>query len=93
MSPREQKKQENQSLGYPLIEEMLETEDFKRVNQSFSASFQKLERIFHDHASGIKKQKEARKAMEAYEYTVELVKELLKLKYQVEEEQKKNQKK
>ena len=81
---------ENQkSLGYPLIENLLEKEDFDQINKSFGESYQKLHKIFMDPTSGLKKQKEARKIMEAYESTTDLIRELLKLKYQVLEQQKK----
>lgn len=80
------------SLGYPLVEELLENENFESVNKSFSGAFGKLQKIFTDAASGLKKQKEARKAMEAYELTTELIRELLKLKYQLLEQQKKKTK-
>lgn len=81
-------KAQKQSLGYPLIEELLETENFDRLNESFGESYKKLEKIMMDNSEGLKKQKEARKAMEAYELTTELIKELLKVKYQILQAQK-----
>lgn len=80
------------SLGYPLIEELLESENFERVNKSFGDAFGRLQTIFTNSASGLKKQKEARKAMEAFELTTELIRELLSLKYQILEQQNKKTK-
>lgn len=75
-------------LGYPLIEKLLETEDFDRINKSFSETYKKLEKIFQDNSQGLKRQKEARNAMTAYEYTTGLIRELLKVKYEILEQQK-----
>lgn len=77
------------SLGYPLIEELLNSENFDRLNKSFAEGYQKLEKIMLDRGVGIKKQKDARKAMRAYELTSDLIKELLKLKYQLQRDKEK----
>ena len=70
-------------LGYPLIESLLETEKFEALNKSFAEAYQKLETMMLDREAGLKKQKDARKAMRAYELTTDLIKELLKIKYQI----------
>lgn len=80
------------SLGYPLIEDLLENENFGRINKSFADGFNRLQTIFTDSSAGLKKQKEARKAMEAYELTTGLIRELLGLKYQIVEQQAKKSK-
>lgn len=76
-------------LGYPVMEQLLETEDFGAVNQSFAAAYDKLEKIMNDRSGGLKKQKEAEVAMHAYELTVELIRELLRVKQELAESQKK----
>lgn len=85
------------SLGYPHIEDLLEKEDFERINKSFFDAYERLEKIMKDRASGLKKQRGAQKAMKAYELTTELLNELLVIKYQIlkyrEEAAKKQQKK
>lgn len=71
------------ALGYPLIENLLETEQFDVLNKTFADAYQRLETIMMDREAGLRKQKDARKAMRAYELTTELIKELLKVKYQL----------
>lgn len=92
-----QQKTQRPSLGYPHIEELLEKEDFERLNKSFFDAYGRLEKIMKDRSVGLKKQKGAQRAMKAYELTTELLNELLKIKYQIlkfrEEEAKKQQKK
>lgn len=77
-----EKKEEALTAGYPRIEKLIETEDFDQVNASFEAAYQELEEIAKA-KSGLGKGKSAKKAIRAYELTMELFKELLKLKYQM----------
>lgn len=70
-------------LGYPHIEKLLENEDFSQVNASFSQAYQKLEKMLNDRSLGLKAQKKAQMALKAYELTVDLIKELLKVKYEM----------
>ncbi|MFO1464580.1 MAG: hypothetical protein U1F66_12470 [bacterium] len=72
------------TAGYPRIEKLIETEDFDAVNKSFGHSFEELEKIAKQ-KSGLGKGKSAKKAMRSYELTMDLFKELLKLKYQMME--------
>lgn len=81
-----QKPDENARLGYPTIENLIETEDFEGLNKSFSESYGKLKAILDDKSAGLKKHKEARKAMKSYELTTDLLKELLQLKFAMQEE-------
>ena len=84
MSAEKSKKQNAPSLlGYDHIEALLETEDFKSLNESFASAYERLEKIMSDVSGGLKKQKAAQKAMKAYELTTELMNELLKTKYQI----------
>ena len=71
------------TLGYPHIEQLLETENFETINKSFAEAYDKLEVMMKDRAAGLKKQKDAQKAMQAYELTVELINELLKVKREI----------
>lgn len=70
-------------LGYPKVEQLIETEDFESINKSFAESYDKLEKIKEDRSGGLKKQKSAQKAMKAYEMTTQLMNELLQVKYQL----------
>lgn len=85
------------SLGYPHIEALLETENFTPVNKSFGEAYQKLETIMKDRSVGLKKQKNAQKAIVGYELAVGLMNELLKIKKEMHrlkaEEEKASQKK
>jgi hypothetical protein len=72
------------SLGYPHIEALLETENFSSVNKSFGEVYQKLETIMKDRSAGLKKQKNAQKAIVGYELTVGLMNELLKIKKEMQ---------
>ena len=80
-------------LGYPTIEALLDSEDFDRLNKSFGEGYNKLTALLDNKSAGLKTQKEARAAMKAYELTTDLLKELLQLKYAMQKESKKNEKK
>ena len=73
------------SLGYPNIEKLIDSEDFQDVNRSFSKAYQELEKLSKS-KGGLKKAKEAKKAMKALENVSELLKELLKVKYRLQEQ-------
>lgn len=79
MNPKKEKPQ----LGYPHIEQLLESENFEGINQSFTRVYDSLQVVMADRGAGLKKQKDARKAMRAYELTTDMIKELLKVKYQI----------
>lgn len=74
----------NPALGYPRIENLIDTEDFDPVNKSFATAYGELEKIARQKA-GLGKSKQAKKVMQAYELVMNLLKELLKLKYQMME--------
>ncbi|HCU23874.1 MAG TPA: hypothetical protein DF383_02560 [Deltaproteobacteria bacterium] len=80
--------EESITAGYPRIEKLIESEDFDAVNQSFAKSFDELAKIAKQ-KSGLGKGKAAKRAMRSYELTMDLFKELLKLKYQMLEALKK----
>ena len=86
-------KTEEKRFGYPHIEALLDSENFDKLNASFSQGYAKLTAVIDNKSSTIKAQKDARLAMKAYELTTDLLKELLKLKYVVQEQMKKTQKK
>ena len=76
--------QEKLRLRYPAIEELVEKEDFAHVNKSFAAAYEELETLAK--SGGLKKGKEARQAMKALERTMDLLAELLKLRYELAEQ-------
>jgi len=85
-SSKPQKKAEEtlSTAGYPRIERLIETEDFDPVNKSFAATYGELEKVARQKA-GLGRAKQAKKAMKSYELVMNLLKELLKLKYQMAE--------
>jgi len=84
-SPQKSTSEESISTaGYPRIERLIETEDFEPINKSFGTTYGELEKIARQKA-GLGKAKQAKKAMKAYELVMNLLKELLKLKYQMVE--------
>ncbi len=76
------KNEEALTAGYPRIEKLIETENFDEVNKSFGAAYEELNKIAKA-KRGLGQGKSAKKAMRSFELTMDLFKELLKLKYQI----------
>lgn len=68
---------------FPEIERLIESEDFDRINKSFTAAYEELERQTKS-AGGLGKSRDAKKAMKALERVMDLLRELLKMKYQIQ---------
>lgn len=86
-------KKANDLAGYPMIENLLETEDFARVNKSFAEAYQNLEKKVADKSLGLSGRKKVKQAMQAYELTVELIRQLVGLKAEMTKNQKAPQEK
>jgi hypothetical protein len=72
------------SAGYPAIETLIDTEDFSKVNKAFETAYTQL----NENARvkrGLKKSREAKKAMRSIELTMNLFKELLEIKYRIQD--------
>ncbi|MFH1653828.1 MAG: hypothetical protein ABIE74_07200 [Pseudomonadota bacterium] len=81
------------TTGYPELEKLIETENFDELNEDFEKAFAELDEI-SSKGKSLKKSRDAKKALKAIELTMELLKELLALKYRLQEELKnKKQKK
>lgn len=76
--------------SYPEIEKLIDSENFDTVNKNFSKAYDLLDKIGRE-AGGLKKSKEAKRAMKSIERVMDLLRELLKLKYQLIEAQKQKQ--
>jgi len=76
--------EESLTAGYPRIEKLIETEDFDAVNKSFGEAYEELAKVAKN-KKGLGQGKAAKKALKAIELTLDLFKELLKLKYQMME--------
>ncbi|MFH1874573.1 MAG: hypothetical protein ABH859_05235 [Pseudomonadota bacterium] len=72
------------SAGYPEIEELIETEDFSEVNKKFQNAYDQLEELGKK-KKGLKKSRDAKQAMLSIELVMELFRELLTIKYRLEE--------
>lgn len=71
------------SAGYPIIEKLIETEDFNKVNKTISASYDTLERMQKNKTGGLKRQKAVRQALKSYDLTIDLIRYLLKTKHEM----------
>lgn len=76
-------------LGYPIIEGIIDTEDFARINEGLARHYVTLEGLLGQKTGGLSRQKNLRKAICAFDLAVGLVKELLSKKYEIIEENKK----
>ena len=81
---RPAKKPKAPSAGYPEIEHLIDTEDFTEVNEKFQQVYDKLETA-HKQKRGLKKSRDAKQAMKSIELVMELFRELLTIKYRLEE--------
>ena len=76
------------SIGYPNIEKLIDTEDFSGVNGAFEKAYKDLEKVSKE-KKGLKKGREAVKAMKSIERSTQLLRELLEVKYRMQEAAKK----
>lgn len=74
-------------IGYPAVEKLIETEDFKDINEAFEAAYEELI-IIQKRKKGLKTQRDSKRIMRALELTMELLRELLAIKYRIIEEKK-----
>jgi len=72
------------TAGYPEIERLIETEDFTDINEIFKNAYEKLDEVAK-HKRGLKKSRDARKAMKAIELVMDLFRELLTIKYRLQD--------
>lgn len=72
------------SAGYPSIEALINTEDFDGVNSAFEIAYNSLAEQART-KRGLKKSREAKKAMHAIELVMGLFKELLEIKYKIQQ--------
>lgn len=71
------------SAGYPAVEKLIDSENFDEINKVFEAAYSSLNDIYRK-KRGLKKGKDAKKAMKAIEHVVDLFKELLEIKYRLQ---------
>lgn len=88
MANTSQKTSDSNIPGYPRIEKLIDTEEFEPLNKNFAAAYDELEKIARQKA-GLAKSKQAKKVMKSLELVMALLKDLLKLKYQMVEATKK----
>lgn len=71
--------------GYPEVERLIDTEDFDEINTEFEAAYSELYDITKKKRS-FKTQRDARKVMRSLELTMDLFRELLAIKYRIQDE-------
>jgi hypothetical protein len=76
------------SVGYPHVERLIDTEEFDGINSAFESAYMELYDISKKRR-GFKTQRDAKRAMRALELTLELFRELLAIKYRLQEQLKK----
>ena len=74
------------------IEQLIDSEDFTDVNEEFERAYNELDEIARK-KSGIGKGKDAKKAMKSLELVMDLLRDLLAVKYKLQENAKKTEKK
>lgn len=75
-------------MGYPAVEKLIDTEDFNELNAAFEAAYGELV-LITKRKKGLKTQRDAGKIMRSLELTMELLRELLAIKYRIQEDAKK----
>lgn len=77
---------EKLSAGYPAVEELLDAEQFDAVNKAFFDAYQQLSEIIKK-KKGLKSVKEAKAAQKAIDLVMEVLRELLAVKYTLRQQQ------
>ena len=73
-------------MGYPRVEKLIDTEDFSEINGAFEDAYAKLAEIDRQ-KKGLKKGRDAKKVMKSMELVMDLFRDLLAIKYQLQEMQ------
>lgn len=71
--------------GYPFIEKLIDTEDFDAINLAFEDAYAELYEVSR-RKKGFKAKSDTKKVMRAMELTMDLLRELLAIKYRLQEE-------
>ena len=79
----QQQKSASTSLGYTMVEGLLETEDFNKIHDGYENIKKQAEEIVESPTQSARNKKRARVAVEAYERALDLLKELLEIKAQM----------
>lgn len=84
LSVRETAKGKALSAGYPAIEELIDSEHFDPLNAVFEKAYTALGEVAR-HKRGLRRSREARRAMKAIERVMDLLRELLAIKYRLQD--------
>lgn len=71
--------------GYPNVEKLIDTEDFDAINLAFENAYAELYEVSR-HKKGFRAKSDTKKVMRAMELTMDLLRELLAIKYRLQEE-------
>lgn len=80
-------------IGYPILEKLIDSEDFSKVNPSMTSCYAQLERMGKNKTGGLSRQKKIHQILKAFDLTVDLIRVLLKTKYEMIEKNKIDKKK
>ncbi|MBI2346576.1 MAG: hypothetical protein HYV03_06815 [Deltaproteobacteria bacterium] len=72
------------SAGYPAVEALVDSEQFDPLNAAFEKAYEELSAIARQ-KRGLRRSREARKAMRAIERVMDLLRELLAIKYRMQQ--------
>lgn len=70
------------SVGYPRLEKLLDSENFEEFNKVYGKAYDDLSEIAKK-KKGLKKSRDAQKAMKAINLMTSLIEELLQLKLRI----------
>lgn len=84
LTTRETPKGKILSAGYPAVEDLIESENFGQINATFEKAHEELVEASR-HKGGLgRKGGDAKKAMKSIEIVMDLLKELLAIKYRLQ---------
>lgn len=83
---RKTPKGEKISTGYPAVEDLIDSEQFDPINTAFGEAYTQLSEIINK-KKGLKAVKAAKAAQQAIDHVMELLKELLAVKYALLEQE------
>ncbi len=75
----------NSQTGYPLIEKLIDSEDFDDINAAFEVGYHELYAI-SSQKKGFRTKRDVKRAMRSLELCMELFSELLAIKYELQKE-------
>lgn len=79
-SKNDQPAQTSPLPGYPLMEELIQTENFGEIKETMGNAYKLLEDMLENNTGGLNKQKQIKQVLNAYDLTFGMIKYLLDTK-------------